>query len=160
MDGTALHEVTFRTALALPAVEETQPFGEQSVVHKVVGRMFVLATTLRGVPIVNLKCAPPHGAALVRDHAEISPGWHMDKRHWITLSPGDGLDETMVEDLVANSYDLVVAGLPRNRRPLDPAARRRAEGSDPAAREDLREVTDDRRGESVAGVQHRAGPLG
>ncbi|MDP9735192.1 MULTISPECIES: MmcQ/YjbR family DNA-binding protein [unclassified Curtobacterium] len=160
MDGAALHEVTFRTALALPAVEETQPFGERSVVHKVVGRMFVLATTLRGVPIVNLKCAPPHGAALVRDHAEISPGWHMDKRHWITLSPGDGLDETMVEDLVANSYDLVVAGLPRNRRPLDPAASRRADGSDPAAREDLREVADDRRGESVPGVQHRAGPLG
>ncbi|MET3638293.1 MULTISPECIES: MmcQ/YjbR family DNA-binding protein [Curtobacterium] len=160
MDGAALHEVTFRTALALPAVEETQPFGEQSVVHKVVGRMFVLATTLRGVPIVNLKCAPPHAAALVRDHAEITPGWHMDKRHWITLAPGDGLDETMVEDLVANSYDLVVAGLPRSRRPLDPDVGRRTGGSDAAAREHLRDVPDDLRGEPVTGVEHRAGPLG
>ncbi len=58
MDGAALHEVTVRTALALPAVEETQPFGEESVVFKVVGKMFVLLTELRGVPIVNLKCAP------------------------------------------------------------------------------------------------------
>jgi len=123
VDGTTLHEVTVRTALALPAVEETQPFGADSVVYKVVGRMFVLATELRGVPIVNLKCAPPHGAALVRDLAEVSPGWHMDKRHWITLAPGDGLDETMVEDLVANSWELVVAGLPRARRPLDAARR-------------------------------------
>lgn len=159
MDGAALHEVTFRTALALPAVEESQPFGEQSVVHKVVGRMFVLATTLRGVPIVNLKCAPPHGAALVRDHAEITPGWHMDKRHWITLSPGDGLDETMVEDLVANSYDLVVAGLPRSRRPLDPGVVHHADGSDAAAREHLRDVADDLRGEPVAGVEHGTGLL-
>jgi len=147
-----------RTALALPAVEETQPFGEQSVVYKVVGRMFVLATTLRGVPIVNLKCAPPHGAALVRDHAEVTPGWHMDKRHWITLAPGDGIDETMVEDLVANSYDLVVAGLPRHRRPLDPVGRR-AEGSDPAAGQDLGDVADDLRGETVTRLEHRAGTI-
>ncbi len=123
VDGAALHEVAIRTALALPAVEETQPFGEDSVVHKVVGRMFLLTTTLRGVPIVNLKCAPPHAAALVRDLAEVTPGWHMDKRHWITLAPGEGLDEAMVEDLVANSWELVVQGLPRARRPLEPARR-------------------------------------
>ena len=123
MDGAALHEVTVRTALALPAVEETQPFGEGSLVHKVVGRMFVLTTTLRGMPIVNLKCAPPHAAALVRDLVEVTPGWHMDKRHWITLAPGDGLDESSVEDLVANSYELVVQGLPRARRPFDPSRR-------------------------------------
>lgn len=131
MDGAALHEVTVRTALALPAVEETQPFGEGSLVHKVVGRMFVLTTTLRGVPIVNLKCAPPHAAALVRDLVEVTPGWHMDKRHWITLAPGDGLDESLVEDLVANSYELVVQGLPRARRPFDPS--RRGAGPEPDA---------------------------
>jgi len=120
MDGETLHEVAIRTATALPAVAETQPFGEGTLVLKVVGKMFLMATELRGVPILNLKCAPPHGAALVRDHVEITPGWHMDKRHWITIAPGDGVDETLVEDLVANSYDLVVAGLPRARRPLDP----------------------------------------
>jgi predicted DNA-binding protein (MmcQ/YjbR family) len=120
MDGRALHRVTARTAAALPAVTRTQPFGEGADVYKVVDRMFVMTTELRGVPIVNLKCAPPHAAALVRDLDEVTPGWHMDKRHWITLAPGDGLDETIVEDLVANSWDLVVAGLPRARRPLDP----------------------------------------
>lgn len=120
MDGRSLHEVAVRTALALPAVAETQPFGEGALVYKVVGRMFVMATELRGVPIVTLKCAPPHGAALVRDHDEVTPGWHMNKRHWITLAPGDGLDERLVEDLVANAYDLVVASLPRAQRPYDP----------------------------------------
>ncbi|OIH94519.1 MmcQ/YjbR family DNA-binding protein [Curtobacterium sp. MCBA15_001] len=126
MDGVALHEVAVRTALGLPAVEETQPFGEGAFVYKVVGKMFVMTSELRGVPIVNLKCAPPHGAALVRDLAEVTPGWHMNKRHWITLSPGDGIDETLVEDLVANAYDLVVAGLPRAKRPLDPTRGRDA----------------------------------
>ncbi|WP_144763242.1 MmcQ/YjbR family DNA-binding protein [Curtobacterium sp. 9128] len=123
MDGRALHEVAARTASALPATEETQPFGEGAFVYKVVGKMFVMTSVLRGVPIVNLKCAPPHGAALVRDHDEITPGWHMNKRHWITLAPGPGIDETLVEDLVANAWELVVAGLPRARRPLDPARR-------------------------------------
>lgn len=123
MDGEALHEVAARTAMALPAVAETQPFGEGALVYKVVGKMFAMLTELRGVPIVNVKCAPPHGAALVRDHAEITPGWHMNKQHWITLAPGDGIDETLVEDLVANAYELVVAGLPRAKRPLDPARR-------------------------------------
>ncbi|PYY48646.1 MmcQ/YjbR family DNA-binding protein [Curtobacterium sp. MCLR17_043] len=121
MDGEQLHDIASRTALALPAAVETQPFGEGSVVYKVVGKMFVMVTEVRGTPIVNLKCAPPHGAALVRDHDEITPGWHMNKRHWITLTPGDGIDETLVEDLVANAYDLVVAGLPVAKRPIDPS---------------------------------------
>jgi predicted DNA-binding protein (MmcQ/YjbR family) len=121
MDGEELHEVAVRTAMALPAVAETQPFGEGAFVYKVVGKMFVMTSELRGVPIVNLKCAPPHGAALVREHAEITPGWHMNKQHWITLSPGDGIDATLVEDLVGNAYDLVVAGLPRAKRPIDPS---------------------------------------
>lgn len=120
MDGSTLHEAVDRTATALPAVTVTQPFGEGADVYKVVDRMFAMTTELRGVPIVNLKCAPPHAVALVRDLAEVTPGWHMDKRHWITLAPGDGLDETTVQDLVANSWDLVVARLPRARRPLDP----------------------------------------
>ena len=120
MDGEQLHDIASRTALGLPAAVETQPFGEGSVVYKVVGKMFVMVTEVRGTPIVNLKCAPPHGAALVRDHAEITPGWHMNKQHWITLSPGDGIDETLVEDLVGNAYDLVVAGLPRAKRPIEP----------------------------------------
>ncbi|WIB13858.1 MmcQ/YjbR family DNA-binding protein [Curtobacterium sp. MCPF17_052] len=76
--------------MALPAVTETQPFGEGTDVYKVVDKMFAMNAELRGVAIVNLKCAPPHGAALVRDHPEITPGWHMNKRHWITLSPGGG----------------------------------------------------------------------
>jgi predicted DNA-binding protein (MmcQ/YjbR family) len=123
MDGAELHEVAARTAMGLPAAECTEPFGEGAFVYKVVGKMFVMTSELRGVPIVNLKCAPPHGAALVRDHDEITPGWHMNKRHWITLSPGAGIDETLVEDLVANAYDLVVAGLPRAKRPIDPVRR-------------------------------------
>lgn len=120
MDGRMLHEVAVRTAVALPAVAETQPFGEGALVYKVAGKMFVMVTELRSVPIVNLKCAPPHGAALVRQFDEVTPGWHMNKRHWITVSPGRGIDETLVEDLVGNAYDLVVAGLPRARRPIDP----------------------------------------
>ncbi|WIB62780.1 MmcQ/YjbR family DNA-binding protein [Curtobacterium sp. MCBD17_040] len=120
MDGPGLHATALRVAAGLPAVTQGQPFGEGAEVFKVVGKVFAIVSELRGTPIVSLKCRPPHAAALVRDHPEITPGYHLNKQHWITVAPGAGVDEVLVEDLVGNSYDLVVVGLPRHRRPLDP----------------------------------------
>jgi predicted DNA-binding protein (MmcQ/YjbR family) len=123
LDGAALHEIATRTALGLPAAVETTPFGPDALVYKVVGKMFVLVGDVHGVPTITLKCAPPHGASLVAGYASITPGWHLNKQHWITIAPGAGIDEQLVEDLVGNAYDLVVAGLPRHKRPLDPVRR-------------------------------------
>ncbi|KQO62428.1 MmcQ/YjbR family DNA-binding protein [Curtobacterium sp. Leaf261] len=120
MDGDALQRIALRVAEALPAATRSQPFGEGTEVGKVVGKVFLLVGT-RGVrPMVTVKAAPPHAAALVREHPSISPGYHMNKRHWITIVAGPDVDETLVEDLVGNSYDVVVGTLPRDRRPLDP----------------------------------------
>ena len=49
-------------------------------------------------------------------HPEIVPGYHLDKRHWNTVALTGALPEAMVHDLVEDSYDLVVSGLPRRRR--------------------------------------------
>jgi len=121
IDGDTLHETAQRTAEELPAAVLEHPFGPDSDVFKVRGKVFMLMMGLRGQQVVNLKADPTEAEALRQAHAEITPGYHMNKRHWITLAPGDSIDPELVRDLVADSYRLVVAGLPVSRRPVDPA---------------------------------------
>ncbi|MBV2364965.1 MmcQ/YjbR family DNA-binding protein [Streptomonospora nanhaiensis] len=117
MDGKTLWEAAQRCAEALPGARLEYPFGPGHEVFKVGGRMFLLATDAPGEPVVVLKADPADAEALRAAHADITPGYHMNKRHWITLAPGGSLDEGLVAELVAESYRLVVAGLPRSRRP-------------------------------------------
>lgn len=96
------------------AVEEF-PFTPETSVFKVLGKVFAL-TALDAEPLkVNLKCDPEEALRLRAEHAAIVPGWHMNKRHWNTVTVG-GLPDALVQELVEDSYDLVVAGLPRAER--------------------------------------------
>ena len=88
---------------------------------KVLGKMFALLTEIDRGPIVVLKADPQDSEALRQSHPDITPGYHMNKRHWITLEPGGELDAEFVRELVTDSYLLVVEGLPRARRPVDSA---------------------------------------
>ncbi|MEU1869324.1 putative DNA-binding protein (MmcQ/YjbR family) [Streptomyces ambofaciens] len=107
--------------LSFNAAVEDFPFSPEISVFKVLGKMFAL-TSLDGRPLtVNLKCDPDDAIRLRREHPElIVPGWHMNKRHWNTVTvdggPGGGLPGRVVRELVEDSYDLVVAGLPRTER--------------------------------------------
>lgn len=121
MDGRTLQEVARARALELPAATLSRPFGPEYDVAKVLGKMFLLLTEVKGVPVVVLKAEPRDAEALRSMHAEITPGYHMNKRHWITLNPG-GLEADFVRELVTDSYLLVVETLPRARRPVEPAA--------------------------------------
>jgi predicted DNA-binding protein (MmcQ/YjbR family) len=104
--------------LSFNAAVEDFPFSPEISVFKVLGKMFAL-TSLDGRPLtVNLKCDPDDAIRLRREHPElIVPGWHMNKRHWNTVTvaggPGGELPDRVVRELVEDSYDLVVAGLPR-----------------------------------------------
>ncbi|MFD9338117.1 MmcQ/YjbR family DNA-binding protein [Streptomyces sp. NPDC060028] len=99
------------------AVEEF-PFTPETSVFKVLGKVFALSA-LDGQPLkVNLKCDPEQAVRLRQEHEAIVPGWHMNKRHWNTVTVGGpgALPEALVRELVEDSYDLVVAGLPRAQR--------------------------------------------
>lgn len=110
-------EDIFAVCDALPATRDENPFGPETSVYKVVGKVFAI-TNLDGEPVtVTLKADPPHAEALVRDHGWITPGYHMNKRHWVTVTIGPDVDPQLVTDLIVNSYELVVAGLPRDKRP-------------------------------------------
>ncbi|MEU3449586.1 MmcQ/YjbR family DNA-binding protein [Streptomyces thermolilacinus] len=97
------------------AVEEF-PFGPEISVFKVAGKMFALSALDARPLTVNLKCDPDEAVRLRADHPEaIAPGYHMNKRHWNTVTVAD-LPAALVRELVEDSYDLVVAGLPKAER--------------------------------------------
>jgi predicted DNA-binding protein (MmcQ/YjbR family) len=103
--------------LALPGAVEDFPFGDEVSVFKVGGKMFAICG-LDARPLqLSLKCEPDLAAQLRAAHPAIAPGYHLNKRHWNTITLDGTLPDQMVTDLLGDSYDLVVASLPRARRP-------------------------------------------
>ncbi|MDT0463127.1 MmcQ/YjbR family DNA-binding protein [Streptomyces gibsoniae] len=105
--------------LSFNAVVEEFPFpsAQELSVFKVEGKAFAL-TSLGARPLtVNLKCDPEDALRQRGEHpALIVPGWHMNKRHWNTVTVDGELPDRLVRELIEDSYDLVVAGLPRAAR--------------------------------------------
>ena len=102
--------------LARPGVTEERPFGPITTVFKVSGKVFALSALEREPLEVSLKCEPDLAQALRRDHPAIRPGYHLNKRHWNTVLCDGSLPDEMIIDMVEDSYDLVVEGLPRRVR--------------------------------------------
>ena len=119
MDGVTLFELALETAAQLPAATLEHPFGPEWEVFKVVGKVFLLATEMPGEPVVTLKCEPEQSKALQQQYEELVPGYHMNKRHWLTIRAGEAVTQDLLEELVRNSYELVVEGLPRTKRPTN-----------------------------------------
>ncbi|WP_373060247.1 MmcQ/YjbR family DNA-binding protein [Zunongwangia sp. H14] len=104
---------TYRNyCISKKGVTEGLPFGPDTLVFKVMGKMFALAS-LDEVPLrVNLKCDPERAIELREQHEEnILPGYHMNKKLWNTLVLDGRLNKEMIFELTDHSYDLVVAGL-------------------------------------------------
>lgn len=119
MNGQTLQEVARERAAELPSSTTSHPFGPEYEVFKVKGKVFMLLTEVPGTPIAVLKADPRDSEALRQSHSDITPGYHMNKKHWISLEPGGTLDTGMIRELVIESYRLVVDGLPRAERPVD-----------------------------------------
>ncbi|WP_329560935.1 MmcQ/YjbR family DNA-binding protein [Streptomyces uncialis] len=102
--------------LSFNASVEEFPFGPEASVFKVSGKMFALSRLDARPLTVNLKCDPDDAVRLRAEHpGAVLPGYHMNKRHWNTVTVGE-LPRRQVRELVEDSYDLVVAGLPRAER--------------------------------------------
>ncbi|WP_237466088.1 MmcQ/YjbR family DNA-binding protein [Vibrio stylophorae] len=87
------------------------PFGPEAKVYKVMGKMFALVTQDETPTRITLKATPVDVDILVDEYEAISRGYHMNKRHWITVTLSDELSGAMLNDLMVRSYDLVVSGL-------------------------------------------------
>jgi predicted DNA-binding protein (MmcQ/YjbR family) len=111
--------------LSFTGAEETFPFGPQTSVFKVGGKMFALSQLGASSLRVSVKCEPALAEALRETHTAVIPGYHLNKRHWNTVILDGSLPEETVCDMIEDSYDLVVSKLP--------AAGRRSLGWDGAA---------------------------
>ena len=102
--------------LALPGAEETTPFGPEFLVYKVGGKMFALTSPDEHPPHANLKCDPERALELRDRYEDITPGYHMNKKHWNTLNLGGRLPVALIRELIDHSHQLVVASLPKKAR--------------------------------------------
>lgn len=108
--------VSFRNlCLNMKGVTEEFPFGEETLVFKVMGKMFAL-TDVTLFQSINLKVDPEEGAALRERYAEVTPAYHMNKKHWITVETGGSVSDRQLQRWIVESYNLVVRGLTKSQK--------------------------------------------
>lgn len=96
--------------LAKPGVTEGTPFGPETLVLKVMGKMFAV-TGLDKYEFINLKCDPEKSEELRERWEGIRPGWHMNKTHWNSVFVDGSVPENMIRELIDHSYEIVAASL-------------------------------------------------
>jgi len=92
-------------------VTEELPFDNNTLVFKVMGKMFAL-TGIDNFESINLKCDPEEAVKLREKYNSVLPGYHMNKKHWNTIIVNDDMDDKTILHWINHSYDKVVAGLP------------------------------------------------
>ena len=97
------------------AVEDF-PFTAEHSVFKVAGKMFAISALGRDPLEVSVKCEPELAIELRKSYPAIRPGYHLNKRHWNTITLDGSLEDQLVRDLIEDSYDLVVHALPKRVR--------------------------------------------
>lgn len=111
--------------LATSGVTEEYPFGPGVLVMKVGGKIFAIIAEDDDPLTVSLKCEPEIAVVLRAAHDAVRPGYHLNKRHWNTVTLDGSIGDDQIREWVDDSYDLVVDGLPRRlreqiRRPTGP----------------------------------------
>jgi len=112
MNGDQLHQVAIEIARNIPFSEQTYPFGPEYEVFKILEKMFMLAAEVAGIKMINVKCDPYKSQEYQELYPFIIPGYHMNKKHWISIKPHKDLTRDLLQDLIRDSYDLVVKKLP------------------------------------------------
>ncbi|MDA8692848.1 MmcQ/YjbR family DNA-binding protein [Saprospiraceae bacterium] len=99
--------------LSKVGAEESFPFGEDTLVFKVMNKMFALLPLNIEVPRINLKTDPEWSEDLRESYSQIYGAFHMNKKHWNSVDIENGLEDALIVKMVDHSYDLVVAKLPK-----------------------------------------------
>ncbi|MNC68431.1 hypothetical protein D3C75_1190260 [compost metagenome] len=110
-----IRENIIQYCLEKKGADPTHPFGLDSLVIKVEGKMFALIfeNNLKQ-PIINLKCDPVIAANLREQHEQVRPGYHMNKKHWNSVTLDGSVPEQDIYLMIDHSYQLVVKNLPKN----------------------------------------------
>lgn len=102
--------------LSKKAVEESLPFGPEALVFKVMGRVFLIAS-LDSEPLqFNVKCDPEKAIELREEYNNVTPGFHMNKKHWNTIVIDSTVGDVLLADWITHSYDLVINKLTKKQK--------------------------------------------
>lgn len=102
--------------LTKPGASEEMPFGHNTLVFKVGGKIFAIASLDEFPPRVNLKCDPERALDLRDRYEEVRPGYHMNKKHWNTIELSGRIPPNELKEWIDHSYDLVARSLPKGKR--------------------------------------------
>jgi predicted DNA-binding protein (MmcQ/YjbR family) len=95
-------------------VTEEFPFDEETLVFKVMAKIFLLAS-LESIPLqINLKCDPEKAVELREEYDAVQPGYHMNKKHWNTIIIDGSISSGKISEWIDESYSLVAAGLKKS----------------------------------------------
>ena len=101
--------------LSFPDVTEEFPFGPETLVFKVKGKMFAL-TDVDLFESINLKAEPDEAIELRERYPAVQPGYHMNKKHWNTIVMDNSIPDRLIKEWIDNSYKLVRSSLPKSQR--------------------------------------------
>lgn len=119
MDGSGIYTVARQRAEEMLGSQVQHPFGPDWEVFKVRGKVFLLLTAVTGQEQMIVKAEPEDCQALQQQYSFIAPGYHMNKRHWVSVYPHADLHQRLIEELVTDSYRMVVEKLPKTQCPID-----------------------------------------
>ncbi len=108
-------EEVYSLCASLPYSEATFPFDQVNLVFKVGGKMFALMP-LDKPEIIVVKCNPERAIELRERYSGINAAWHFNKKHWNQIELTGTVPTTLIKELIAHSYELVVNKLPRKIR--------------------------------------------
>ncbi len=105
--------------LVKKGVTESTPFDDVTLTFKVAGKIFAFLPLDAITPTINLKCNPPEWAVELREqYVAISPGYHMNKTHWNTVTLNGSISNRLIMEMIDHSYDLVVNKLSKKQREM------------------------------------------
>ena len=96
--------------LSKPGTEESLPFGPDTLVFKVNGKIYLLVSLDEARLQFNVKCDPERAEELRETHNSVIPGYHMNKKHWNTIIADGSVPDRLLKEWIDHSYELVSMG--------------------------------------------------
>jgi predicted DNA-binding protein (MmcQ/YjbR family) len=102
--------------MSYPEASEDQPFRPEVDVYKVAGKIFAILSPEDDPPTISLKCDPIVAQELRHEYDAVTPGYHLNKDHWNTVTLNGSVPDRELKKMISHSYEQVVAGLPKTLR--------------------------------------------
>ncbi|ENU24920.1 hypothetical protein F993_00303 [Acinetobacter proteolyticus] len=118
MNDEQLEQLALKYGQQLAFSIQSQPFGPDCEVFKICDKVFMLIGAYSGKLLVTIKSKPEKSLEYQELYPSISAGYHMNKKHWISIASGHEITADLLQDLIQDSYDLVVGKLPVKTRKL------------------------------------------